>query len=81
MPMVSLLYQLSSAIIANSPKGILSGTVGAVGNFGGVIYAIIFRYHGTNYAQVFWIIGIMMIAMNLMFVWVKPLPSGQIGGR
>lgn len=52
-----------------------------MGNFGGVIYAIIFRYHGTNYAQVFWIIGIMMIAMNLMFIWVKPIPSGQIGGR
>jgi len=62
-------------------NGILSGIVGAVGNFGGVIYAIIFRYHGTNYAQVFWIIGIMMIAMNLMFIWVKPIPSGQIGGR
>jgi NNP family nitrate/nitrite transporter-like MFS transporter len=79
--MVSRLYNLTICIHANSSQGILSGTVGAVGNFGGVIYAIIFRYHGTNYAQVFWIIGIMMIVMNLMFVWVKPIPAHQIGGR
>ncbi|KAH7063879.1 nitrate transporter-like protein [Paraphoma chrysanthemicola] len=62
-------------------NGILSGIVGATGNFGGIIYAIIFRYNHTDYARVFWIMGIMMIAMNLMFAWVKPIPSGQIGGR
>jgi len=62
-------------------NGILSGIVGATGNFGGIIFAIIFRYHKTNYSQVFWIIGIMMIVLNCMFVWVKPLPKGQIGGR
>jgi NNP family nitrate/nitrite transporter-like MFS transporter len=66
---------------ANSLQGILSGIVGATGNFGGVIYAIIFRYNHTDYAKVFWIIGIMMIVMNLMFVWVNPIPKGQIGGR
>jgi NNP family nitrate/nitrite transporter-like MFS transporter len=52
-----------------------------VGNFGGVIYAIIFRYNKTDYAKTFWIIGVMMIAMNLMFAWVRPLPKNQIGGR
>jgi len=62
-------------------NGILSGIIGATGNFGGVIYAIIFRYNHTDYAKVFWIIGIMMIVMNLMFVWVQPIPKGQIGGR
>ncbi|OAK97339.1 nitrate transporter [Phaeosphaeriaceae sp. SRC1lsM3a] len=62
-------------------NGILSGIIGATGNFGGVIYAIIFRYNHTDYAKVFWIIGIMMIIMNLMFVWVNPIPKGQIGGR
>lgn len=81
MPMVSLRSQSLDLITTDPSQGILSGTVGAVGNFGGVIFAIIFRYHGTNYAKVFWIIGIMMIAMNLAFVWVKPIPSGQIGGR
>ncbi|KAI8941962.1 hypothetical protein NX059_000072 [Plenodomus lindquistii] len=62
-------------------NGILSGIVGATGNFGGIIFAIIFRYHKTNYAQVFWIMGIIIIAMNLAFAWVKPIPTGQIGGR
>lgn len=38
-------------------NGVLSGTIGAVGNLGGVIYAVVFRYHGTNYAESFWIIG------------------------
>lgn len=62
-------------------NGILSGLIGACGNLGGVIFAIIFRYHGTNYAQVFWIMGIIVIGLNLAFVWVRPIPKGQIGGR
>jgi NNP family nitrate/nitrite transporter-like MFS transporter len=62
-------------------NGILSGIVGATGNFGGVIFAIIFRYHKTNYAQVLWIMGIIIIFMNVAFVWVRPIPKGQIGGR
>ncbi|KAF2204291.1 high affinity nitrate transporter NrtB [Delitschia confertaspora ATCC 74209] len=62
-------------------NGILSGIVGASGNFGGVIFAIIFRYHGTHYAKVFWIIGIICICINLVFIWVRPIPKGQIGGR
>ncbi|KAF2126267.1 nitrate transporter-like protein [Dothidotthia symphoricarpi CBS 119687] len=62
-------------------NGILSGIVGASGNFGGIIFAIIFRYHGKNYAQVFWIIGIIVIILNTAFMWVRPIPKGQIGGR
>ncbi|EOA83128.1 hypothetical protein ACJQWK_00268 [Exserohilum turcicum] len=62
-------------------NGVLSGIVGATGNFGGVIFAIIFRYHKTNYAQVFWIMGIMIIALNCIFLWVRPIPKSQIGGR
>ncbi|CBX97183.1 hypothetical protein IAQ61_007405 [Plenodomus lingam] len=62
-------------------NGVLSGIVGATGNFGGIIFAIIFRYHKTNYAQVFWIMGIIVIIMNAAFIWVKPIPTGQIGGR
>ncbi|ETS87934.1 hypothetical protein PFICI_01762 [Pestalotiopsis fici W106-1] len=64
-------------------NGFVSGTTGAGGNLGGVVFAIIFRFmeNGTDYARAFWIIGIMMIALNLVFSWVKPLPAGQIGGR
>jgi NNP family nitrate/nitrite transporter-like MFS transporter len=62
-------------------QGILSGLVGASGNFGGVIFAIIFRYNGTHYARVFWIMGIMVITLNVLWIWVRPIPKGQIGGR
>ncbi|KAF2465769.1 nitrate transporter [Lindgomyces ingoldianus] len=62
-------------------NGILSGLVGATGNFGGIIFAIIFRYNGTHYAKVFWIMGIMVVGLNLIFIWVRPIPKGQIGGR
>ncbi|KAF2751091.1 nitrate transporter-like protein [Sporormia fimetaria CBS 119925] len=62
-------------------NGILSGVVGASGNLGGVVFAIIFRYNGTHYARVFWLMGIIVVVMNLAFVWVRPIPKGQIGGR
>lgn len=62
-------------------NGILSGIVGATGNFGGIIFAIIFRYHPGQYARVFWIMGCMIIALNLCLAWVRPIPKGQIGGR
>ncbi|EKG16909.1 Major facilitator superfamily [Macrophomina phaseolina MS6] len=62
-------------------NGIVSGVTGAAGNLGGIIFAIIFRYHGTDYAKCFWIIGIMNIALNLGVSWIKPIPKGQIGGH
>lgn len=62
-------------------NGVVSGTVGAMGNFGGVIFAILFRFHGTNYAESFWIMGIMIICFNLVLAWVPPIPKGQVGGR
>lgn len=61
-------------------NGIISGIAGAAGNFGGIIFAIIFRYQGTDYGKTFWVIGVITIAVNLLSSWVKPLPSGQIGG-
>ncbi|ORY62194.1 nitrate transporter [Pseudomassariella vexata] len=64
-------------------NGIISGCIGAVGNLGGVVFAVIFRFTdaGTNYAKAFWIIGIIHVAMNLVLSWVPPLPKGQIGGH
>ncbi|OCK86193.1 nitrate transporter [Lepidopterella palustris CBS 459.81] len=62
-------------------NGVVSGVTGASGNFGGIIFAIIFRYNGKNYGKVFWIIGIIHIAINLSVSWIKPIPKGQIGGR
>ncbi|KAF2737898.1 nitrate transporter CrnA [Polyplosphaeria fusca] len=62
-------------------NGIVSGFTGASGNFGGIIFAIIFRYNGKDYGKVFWIIGVITIAINLAISWIKPIPKGQIGGR
>lgn len=62
-------------------NGILSGITGAAGNLGGVCFAILFRFHHTDYATSFWIAGVMIMALNLSVCWIKPFPKGQIGGR
>lgn len=62
-------------------SGIVSGVTGAAGNLGGIVFAIIFRYNGVNYGKVFWIIGVMTIAINLSLSWIRPIPKGQIGGH
>jgi MFS transporter, NNP family, nitrate/nitrite transporter len=61
-------------------NGIISGVTGAMGNFGGIIFAIIFRYVGNNYGKSFWIIGVLSIGINLAVAWINPIPKGQIGG-
>ncbi|KAF1968466.1 nitrate transporter-like protein [Bimuria novae-zelandiae CBS 107.79] len=58
-------------------NGILSGLVGASGNLGGIIFAIIFRYNGTHYARVFWIMGCIIIGLNCAFIWVPPISKAQ----
>ncbi|KJR81879.1 MFS transporter, NNP family, nitrate/nitrite transporter [Sporothrix schenckii 1099-18] len=62
-------------------NGIVSGLVGASGNFGGIIFAIVFRYHGTAYAKSIWIMGALTMAVNVALGWIKPVPKGQVGGR
>jgi NNP family nitrate/nitrite transporter-like MFS transporter len=62
-------------------NGIISGITGAAGNLGGIVFAIIFRYLGTDYGKTIWIIGVMTIGLNLLVCWIPPIPKGQIGGR
>ena len=62
-------------------NGIVSGVTGASGNFGGIIFAIIFRECGKDYAKPFWIIGIVTIIVNLAVSWIRPIPRSQVGGR
>lgn len=62
-------------------NGIVSGVTGAAGNFGGIIFAIIFRYNGTDYAKCFWIVGTMAICINAAVCWIRPIPKGQVGGH
>lgn len=61
-------------------NGVVSGFTGACGNLGGIVFAIIFRY-GTSYANSLWIIGAIVIGINAAVSWIKPVPSGQVGGR
>ncbi len=61
--------------------GIVSGVTGASGNLGGIVFAIIFRLNHTDYARVFWIIGLIGIGMNVAVSWIRPIPRKQIGGR
>ncbi|KAK4940969.1 hypothetical protein LTR10_019013 [Elasticomyces elasticus] len=60
-------------------NGVVSGMTGATGNFGGVMFAVIFRYN--SYPKSFWIIGVITIAMNLGLCWIPPISKKQIGGR
>ena len=62
-------------------NGVVSGMTGATGNFGGIIFSIIFRYMGTDYAKAFWIIGVITIAMNVAVCWIPPVSKKQVGGR
>lgn len=64
-------------------NGLVSGTAGAGGNLGGVVFAVVFRFMGagTDYAGGLWIIGAITIVLNLILAWVPPLPRGQIGGH
>ncbi|KAF9731556.1 hypothetical protein PMIN06_012578 [Paraphaeosphaeria minitans] len=62
-------------------NGMVSGFTGATGNLGGIVFAIIFRYNGKAYGQVFWIIGVVTIGVNLAVSWIRPVPKRQVGGR
>ena len=62
-------------------NGIVSGCTGGIGNLGGIIFAIIFRYQGKDYGKTFWIIGVITIAVNLCVSWIRPIPKNQIGGH
>lgn len=59
-------------------NGVLSGIIGATGNLGGIIFAIIFRYNGTHYDRVIWIIGAISIGVNLAVSWIRPIPKSQL---
>jgi NNP family nitrate/nitrite transporter-like MFS transporter len=62
-------------------NGILSGFVGAMGNFGGVCFALLFRFNGTHYNKVIMYIGVVCVVINVGVSWIKVIPKGQIGGR
>lgn len=62
-------------------NGILSGFVGASGNLGGVIFALLFRFNGIHYGRVIWWIGCICVAVNVGVSWIRVIPKGQVGGH
>lgn len=64
-----------------SRNGLISGFTGAAGNLGGVAFAVLFRFHHDQYQESFWILGCLVIGLNLCLSWVPPIPKNQIGGR
>ncbi|TCD62455.1 hypothetical protein EIP91_006882 [Steccherinum ochraceum] len=57
-----------------SSNGFMSGFVGAMGNVGGVFFALIFRFQPTPFGKAFWISGILAAAVNILIAAI-PLPK------
>jgi len=62
-------------------NGVVSGFTGAMGNLGGIVFAIIFRYNGKNYGKVFYIIGAIVIGINVAVSWIRPVAKKPLGAR
>ncbi|KFY12150.1 hypothetical protein V491_06896 [Pseudogymnoascus sp. VKM F-3775] len=62
-----------------SANGIVSGAVGAAGNFGGIIFSVIFRYNGTQYERSIWIIGVISGALGAEALGAGALGTGALG--
>lgn len=58
--------------------GLITGVTGAAGNLGGIVYLLLSRYEGVDYAKVFWIVGIINIGLTLSVSWIRPIPKGQV---
>ncbi|KAJ5097201.1 Major facilitator superfamily domain general substrate transporter [Penicillium angulare] len=54
-------------------NGIVSGIVGGFGNLGGIIFAIIFRYNGSQYGRSMWIMGAIALGANVAVGWIRPV--------
>jgi len=61
-------------------NGIVSGLTGASGNFGGIIFNLIFRFNGTNYHKGYWIIGVISLVLPIFVSWIRvPKLPGEMG--
>lgn len=57
-------------------NGVVSGFTGAMGNLGGIVFAVVFRYNGKEYGRVFYIIGAVVVAINVAVSWIRPVKRG-----
>jgi len=47
-------------------NGFMTGIVGAMGNLGGIFFAIIFRFEPSPAGKAFWISGVIAVGVNLL---------------
>ncbi|GBE78767.1 Nitrate transporter [Sparassis crispa] len=52
-------------------NGMMSGVVGAMGNLGGVLFALVFRFQPIPYGKAFWIVGIVTVGVNAVLLPVR----------
>ncbi|KAI0695731.1 major facilitator superfamily domain-containing protein [Cytidiella melzeri] len=48
-----------------SSNGLMTGTVGSMGNFGGICFALVWRYQPLPYGKAFWIAGIVTVVRSV----------------
>jgi NNP family nitrate/nitrite transporter-like MFS transporter len=61
-----------SLVPAIHPKfnGVVSGITGASGNVGGILFSFAFRFLGTDYKKVLWIVGMFCLGSNLAVAFI-----------
>ncbi|KAG2067853.1 nitrate transporter [Suillus decipiens] len=52
-------------------NGFMTGIVGGMGNLGGVLFAIIFRFDPSPPGQAFWICGVITIGVHLLLCMIR----------
>ncbi|KAL4063927.1 major facilitator superfamily domain-containing protein [Scleroderma yunnanense] len=52
-------------------NGFMSGIVGAAGNLGGIIFALVFRFQPLPIGKAFWISGIITVGINVLLVPIR----------
>jgi MFS transporter, NNP family, nitrate/nitrite transporter len=51
-------------------NGLVSGMVGAAGNFGGILFSLVFRFTGTDYGRGLWISGVIILFFHVFILWI-----------
>ncbi|KAF8749403.1 Nitrate transporter [Rhizoctonia solani] len=52
-------------------NGLMSGIVGSMGNLGGIIFALVFRFQPAPLGKAFWICGVIVMTLNASLVWIR----------
>ncbi|KAG1876288.1 nitrate transporter [Suillus subluteus] len=52
-------------------NGFMTGIVGAMGNLGGILFAIIFRFEPSPSGKAFWISGVIAVGVNLLLCMIR----------